>query len=41
MRYHHLFESAKEGIFIDAMTGKITDINPFLILLLGYPKGSL
>jgi two-component system CheB/CheR fusion protein len=38
-RYHHLFESAKEGIFfIDAITGKITDVNPFLIQLLGHPK---
>jgi two-component system CheB/CheR fusion protein len=38
-RYHHLFESAKEGIFyIDSMTGKITDINPFLTQLLGHPK---
>jgi two-component system CheB/CheR fusion protein len=39
IRYHHLFESVKEGIFfVDAMTGKITDINPFLMQLLGYPK---
>jgi two-component system CheB/CheR fusion protein len=39
LRYHHLFESAEEGIFfIDAATGKITDVNPFLIQLLGHPK---
>jgi two-component system CheB/CheR fusion protein len=38
-RYHHLFESAKDGIFfLDGATGKITDVNPFLIKLLGYPK---
>lgn len=38
-RYHHLFESAKEGIlFLDGKTGNITDVNPFLIKLLGYPK---
>ena len=38
-RYHHLFESAKEGIFyIDALTGKITDVNPFLTQLLGHSK---
>jgi two-component system CheB/CheR fusion protein len=38
-RYRHLFESAKDGILIlDAETGKITDVNPFLIKLLGYSK---
>jgi two-component system CheB/CheR fusion protein len=38
-RYHHLFESAKEGIFyIDSLSGKITDVNPFLTQLLGHPK---
>jgi two-component system CheB/CheR fusion protein len=38
-RYHHLFESAKDGIFfIDGATGKISDVNPFLVNLLGYPK---
>ena len=35
-RYRRLFESAKEGILIlDAETGKITDVNPFLIEMLG------
>jgi PAS domain S-box-containing protein len=39
LRYRRLFESAKEGILIiDAETGKIVDVNPFLIELLGYPK---
>ena len=38
-RYRHLFESAKDGILIlDADSGQITDINPFLIKLLGYSK---
>jgi two-component system CheB/CheR fusion protein len=38
-RYRHLFESAKDGILIvDAITGKIIDVNPFLIELLGYSK---
>ncbi len=38
-RYRHLFESAKDGILIlDAETGKITDVNPYLIKLLGYSK---
>jgi len=38
-RYRRLFESAKDGILIlDAETGKIVDVNPFLIDLLGYSK---
>ncbi len=38
-RYRLLFESAKDGILIlDAETGKIVDVNPFLIDLLGYSK---
>jgi len=40
-RYRRLFESAKDGILIlDAETGMITDVNPFLIDLLGYSKES-
>ena len=36
-RYRRLFETAKDGILIlDAVSGKITDVNPFLIELLGY-----
>lgn len=39
VRYRHLFESAKDGIFfLDPNTGKIIDINPFLVKLLGYKK---
>ncbi len=38
-RYRRLFESAKDGIVIlDAETGIIIDVNPFLIKLLGYTK---
>ncbi len=39
VRYRRLFESAKDGILIlNAQTGKIVDVNPFLIDLLGYTK---
>ena len=38
-RYRRLFETAKDGIIIlDAVTGKIVDVNPFLIELLGYTE---
>jgi two-component system CheB/CheR fusion protein len=38
-RYRNLFESAKDGILIlDAETGKIVDVNPFLMEMLGYSK---
>jgi PAS domain S-box-containing protein len=37
LRYRRLFESAKDGILIlDAMSGRIVDVNPFLVNLLGY-----
>lgn len=37
VRYRRLFEAAKDGILIlDAGTGAIVDVNPFLIELLGY-----
>jgi PAS domain S-box-containing protein len=37
LKYRRLFETAKDGILIlDAKTGEITDVNPFLINLLGY-----
>ncbi len=39
VRYRRLFESAKDGILIlDALTGTIVDVNPFLIELLGFPR---
>ncbi|MEI7660846.1 MAG: PAS domain S-box protein [Bacteroidota bacterium] len=38
-RYRRLFETAKDGILIlDAESGKIVDVNPFLISLLGYSR---
>jgi diguanylate cyclase (GGDEF)-like protein/PAS domain S-box-containing protein len=37
LRYRRLFEAAQDGILIlDAETGAIKDINPFLIRMLGY-----
>ena len=37
IRYRRLFETAKDGILIlNAETGRIVDVNPFLIKLLGY-----
>jgi PAS domain S-box-containing protein len=40
IRYRRLFESARDGILIlDAVTRKITDVNPFMVKLLGYPRG--
>ncbi len=39
IRYRRLFESAKDGILIlDAETGQINDVNPFLVGLLGYSR---
>ena len=39
VRYRRLFETAQDGILIlDAETGLITDVNPFLIEMLGYYK---
>ena len=41
-RYRRLFETAKDGILIlDADTGKIADVNPFLIDMLGYSQEDL
>ena len=38
-RYRRLFESARDGILIlDAQNGRIVDVNPFLVELLGYPR---
>lgn len=41
-RYRRLFESARDGILIlDADTGKVVDVNPFLLQLLGYSFDAL
>ena len=42
VRYRRLFETARDGILIlDAETGRITDVNPFLSELLGYSPDEL
>jgi diguanylate cyclase (GGDEF)-like protein/PAS domain S-box-containing protein len=39
LRYRRLFEAAQDGILIlDAATGAITDVNPYLINMLGYSR---
>jgi PAS domain S-box-containing protein len=39
-RYRRLFETAQDGILIlDAGTGLINDVNPFLMDMLGYTRG--
>jgi diguanylate cyclase (GGDEF)-like protein/PAS domain S-box-containing protein len=39
LRYRRLFETAQDGILIlDAKTGAIADVNPFLIDMLGYTR---
>jgi two-component system CheB/CheR fusion protein len=38
-RYRRLFETSKDGILVlDAVTGMIADVNPYLVELLGYSK---
>jgi PAS domain S-box-containing protein len=40
--YRRLFEAAQDGILIlDAETGRITDVNPFMIEMLGYSHEEL
>ena len=42
LRYRRLFETAQDGILIlDFETGKIQDVNPYLIEMLGYTKEEL
>jgi PAS domain S-box-containing protein len=42
LSYRRLFEAAKDGILIlDADTGRISDVNPFLIELLGFSLGEM
>jgi PAS domain S-box-containing protein len=42
VRYRRLFETAKDGILIlDAETGMIVDVNPFLIEMLGFSHEQL
>jgi PAS domain S-box-containing protein len=38
LRYRRLFEAARDGILIlDAGTGTVIDVNPFLVEMLGFP----
>ena len=42
LNYRRLFEAARDGILIlDADTGRVTDVNPFLVNLLGYPENEI
>jgi PAS domain S-box-containing protein len=42
LSYRRLFEAAKDGIMIlDADTGRISDVNPFLVQLLGFSRGEM
>jgi len=42
VRYRRLFETAQDGILIlDAATGRITDVNPFLMKLLGFSRDEI
>ena len=39
LRYRRLFESAQDGILLlNAETGMIEDVNPYLIKMLGYSR---
>ena len=39
LRYRRLFEAAQDGILIlDATTGSISDVNPYLVKMLGYTR---
>lgn len=42
LRYRRLFEAAQDGILLlDATTGAITDVNPFILRMLGYSREEL
>jgi PAS domain S-box-containing protein len=42
LRSRRLFEAAQDGILLlDAATGAITDVNPFLLKMLGYSRPEL
>jgi diguanylate cyclase (GGDEF)-like protein/PAS domain S-box-containing protein len=42
IHYRRLFETARDGMLIlDAVTGRITDANPFMVELLGYSRDEL
>ncbi len=42
LSYRRLFEAAQDGILIlDVDTGRINDVNPFLVKLLGFSRGEM
>jgi PAS domain S-box-containing protein len=42
LNYRRLFEAARDGILIlDVDTGRVTDVNPFLVELLGFSSGEM
>ncbi len=42
LSYRRLFETAEDGILIlDADTGRVSDVNPFLVELLGFPRDEM
>jgi PAS domain-containing protein len=42
LRYRRLFEAARDGILIlESDTGRISDVNPFLIAMLGFSHNEL
>jgi PAS domain S-box-containing protein len=42
LSYRRLFEAARDGILIlDTDTGRVTDVNPFLVELLGFSHGEM
>ena len=42
LSYRRLFEAARDGILIlEAETGRITDVNPFLVELLGFSRNEM
>ena len=42
LSYRRLFEATKDGILIlEADTGRISDVNPFLVEMLGFSRGEL
>jgi PAS domain S-box-containing protein len=42
IRYRRLFEAARDGILIlNVETGRITDVNPFLVEILGFPQSEM
>jgi PAS domain S-box-containing protein len=42
LSYRRLFETARDGILVlDAASGRINDVNPFLLTLLGYTRSEM